>query len=85
MARSKQYAERVNILKKVRVGGVWKLSAVLERNGKIVRDHVLISGSDEHHPEGGYYLEWYQEGKRKRQAVRNFADVISRAAQVDRG
>jgi len=25
MARSKQYAERVNILKKVRVGGVWKL------------------------------------------------------------
>ena len=36
MARSKQYAERVNILKKVRVGGVWKLSAVLERNGKIV-------------------------------------------------
>ena len=60
MARSKQYAERVNILKKVRVGGVWKLSAILERNGKIVRDHVLISGDDEHHPEGGYYLEWYQ-------------------------
>jgi hypothetical protein len=30
MARSKQYAERVNILKKVRVGGVWKLSAVLQ-------------------------------------------------------
>ncbi|HEU0046622.1 MAG TPA: site-specific integrase, partial [Nitrososphaera sp.] len=79
MARSKQYAERVNILKKVRVGGVWKLSAVLERNGKIVRDHVLISGSEEHHPEGGYYLEWYQEGKRKRQAVRNFADVIEAA------
>ncbi len=79
MARSKQYAERVNILKKVRVGGVWKLSAVLEQNGKIVRDHVLISGSDEHHPEGGYYLEWYQDGKRKRQAVRNFTDVIEAA------
>ncbi len=41
MARSKQYAERVNILKKVRVGGAWKLTAVVERNGKIVRDHVL--------------------------------------------
>jgi len=79
MARSKQYAERVNILKKVRVGGVWKLSAVLERNGKIVRDHVLISGDDEHHPEGGYYLEWYQEGKRRRQAVRDFSEVVEAA------
>ena len=79
MARSKQYAERVNILKKVRVGGVWKLSAVLERNGKIVRDHVLISGDDEHHPEGGYYLEWYQEGKRRRQAVGDFSEVLEAA------
>src|SRR5579872_3939329 len=79
MARTKRYAERVNILKKVRVGGSWKLVSVLERNGKIVRDHVLISGNDEHHPEGGYYVEWYQEGKRKRQAVRNFADVIEAA------
>jgi hypothetical protein len=56
MARSKQYAQRVNILKKVRVGQAWKLAGVVERNGKIVRDHVLISGCDEHHPEGGYYL-----------------------------
>ena len=79
MARSKQYAERVNILKKVRVGGVWKLSAVLERNGKIVRDHVLISGDDEHHPEGGYYLEWYQEGKRRRQAIGDFSEVLEAA------
>ncbi|MFZ0311053.1 MAG: hypothetical protein WAL89_22970, partial [Candidatus Sulfotelmatobacter sp.] len=79
MARSKQYAERVNILKKVRVGGVWKLSAVLERNGKIVRDHVLISGDDEHHPEGGYYLEWYQEGKRRRQAVGDFSEILEAA------
>ena len=79
MARSKQYAERVNILKKVRVGGAWKLASVLERNGKIVRDHVLISGDDEHHPEGGYYLEWYQEGKRRRQAVGDFSEVLEAA------
>lgn len=46
MARTSRYAERVNILKKVRVGGPWKLASVLERNGKIVRDHVLISGHD---------------------------------------
>ena len=79
MARSKQYAQRVNILKKVRVGQACKLTSVVERNGKIVRDHVLISGCDEHHPEGGYYLEWYQNGKRKRQAVRDFADAIEAA------
>jgi len=76
MARTKGYAERVNVLKKVRVNGSWKLASVLERNGKIVRDHVLISGNDEYHPEGGYYLEWYQEGKRRRQAVGDFSEVV---------
>jgi integrase/recombinase XerD len=79
MARTKRYAERVNILKKVRVGGSWKLASVLERNGKIVRDHVLIAGLDEHHPEGGYYLEWYQEGRRRRQAVGAFSEVVEAA------
>jgi len=79
MARTKGYAERVNVLKKVRVNGSWKLASVLERNGKIVRDHVLISGNDEHHPEGGYYLEWYQEGKRRRKAVGDFSEVIEAA------
>src|SRR6516162_6766505 len=79
MARTKRYAERVNILKKVRVNGSWKLASVLERNGKIVRDHVLISGNDEHHPEGSYYLEWYQEGKRRRQTVGDFSEVVEAA------
>ena len=79
MARTKGYAERVNVLKKVRVNGSWKLASVLERNGKIIRDHVLISGNDEHHPEGGYYLEWYQEGKRRRKAVGDFSEVIEAA------
>jgi integrase/recombinase XerD len=79
MARTKRYAERVNILKKVRVGGSWRLASVLERSGKIVRDHVLISGNDEHHPEGGYYLEWYQGGKRRRQAVNDFSEVVEAA------
>jgi len=79
MARTKRYAERVNILKKVRVAGSWRLASVLERNGKIVRDHVLISGHDEHHPEGGYYVEWYQEGRRRRQAIADFSEVVEAA------
>jgi hypothetical protein len=65
MARSKQYAQRVNILKMVRVGQEWKLAFVVERNGKIVGDHVLISGRDEHHPEGGYVPGVVPERKTK--------------------
>ena len=79
MARTKRYAERVNIVKKIRVNGAWKLASVLERNGKIVRDHVLISGHDEHHPEGAYYLEWYQEGRRRRRAVGDLSEVVEAA------
>jgi hypothetical protein len=36
-------------------------------------------GGDEHHPEGAYYLEWYQDGKRRRQAVSDFAEVLEAA------
>jgi integrase len=79
MGRSKGYADRVNILKKVRVAQRWKLVPVIERNGKIVRDHVRIAGQDEHHPEGQYYLEWYQTGKRRRQAVGDFENVTPAA------
>ncbi len=79
MGKSRQYAERVNILKKIRVGQCWKLVPVIERNGKIVRDHVRIAGRDEHHPEGQYYVEWYQAGKRRRQAVGDFEHVAQAA------
>jgi integrase/recombinase XerD len=75
MGRTKRYADRVNVLKKVRIGNCWKLVPSVERNGKIVRDHAWVAGRDEHHAEGNYYLEWYQNGKRLRQAVGNFERV----------
>jgi integrase/recombinase XerD len=75
-----QYANRVKILKYVKVGNAWRFANVAERNGRIVRDHVLISGRDEHHPEGTYYLEWYEvNNRRRRQSVRNFAELIEQA------
>ena len=43
MAESKQYGERVNIVKNVRVEKVWRFAAVVEQHGKIIRDHVLIA------------------------------------------
>ena len=78
MARSKQYAERVNILKKVRVGGVWKLSAVLERNGKssattssfLAPMNTILKGGTTWSGTGG---------KAKAPSGPNFADVIEAA------
>lgn len=79
MGRTKQYADRVNVIKRVKVDGKWPFAPVVEKNGKIVRDHVWIAGRDEHHPEGRYYLEWYQDAKRRRQAVGGFDHAMEAA------
>ena len=55
MARARQYADRVNIIKMVKVNGKWPFARIVERKGRIVRDHVWVDGRDEHHPEGRYY------------------------------
>jgi hypothetical protein len=52
MARAKQYADRVNIIKMVKANGKWPFARIVERNGRIIRDHVWVDGRDEHHPEG---------------------------------
>jgi hypothetical protein len=52
MARAKLHAERVNIIKMVKVAGKWPFAPVVERNGRIIRDHVWVSGHEEHHPDG---------------------------------
>jgi integrase len=79
MARPKQYANRVNILKYVKTGDSWRFAPVVEIKGKVVRDHVSIAGQDEHHPEGTYYLEWREQGKRHRKAIADFASVTEAA------
>jgi integrase/recombinase XerD len=66
---------RVNILKKINVNGAWKLMpAVLESNGKL-KDKVRIGGNIETHPEGTYYLEWWEGPKRRREAIPDRARV----------
>ena len=79
MARNRQYATRVNILKLVKVKGKWPFAPVVERNGRLIRDHVWVAGQDEHHPEGRYYLEWYELGRRRRKAVESFDLVLPSA------
>ena len=79
MGRTRQYAGRVNVIKRIKIGDGWPFAAVVEKNGKLVRDHVWVGGKDEHHPEGRYYLEWYEGNRRRRQAVPDFAEVIEAA------
>ncbi|HEY6305606.1 MAG TPA: site-specific integrase [Candidatus Angelobacter sp.] len=81
--------KRVNILKKVKVNGIWKLCpAVMEPNGKL-KDRVKVNGHIEVHTEGVYYLEWRDQGQRVRESVRDRADVLRRARlkalQLDTG
>jgi integrase len=79
MARARTYADRVNVIKMIKIDGKWPFAPVVERNGKIVRDHVLVNGKDEHHPEGRYYLEWYEDGKKRRQPIERFEEAVPAA------
>jgi integrase/recombinase XerD len=79
MPRPRLYAGRVNVLKYVKVNDAWRFAPVVEKNGKIVRDQVKIAGKPEHHPEGKYFIEWYEDRKRHRQSVADFADVTDAA------
>lgn len=80
MSGKRGYGNRVNVLKYVKAGEKWRFASVVEKNGRLVRDHVLISGLDEHHPEGTYYIEWYEIGnRRRRKAVTDFARILEEA------
>jgi integrase/recombinase XerD len=68
-SRSPQYAKRVNLLKKIKVGDAWRFApAVPESNGKL-KDKVLVDGALEVHPEGSYFIEWRENGHRRRESV----------------
>jgi hypothetical protein len=78
------HSERVNILKYVKVAGKWRFAPVAKRaNGSIRWDHVLISGADEHHPEGKYYIEW-RDLDRERKSVGSVPSEVMSEAQRKR-
>ena len=53
-----------NLTKRVQTSkGPRYCSVVLSANGRIKPDMVQVNGREERHPEGAYYLSWY-EGKR---------------------
>lgn len=64
---------RVNILKQVKAGDRWRLVAIpKDRHGR--SDWKAL-------PEGRYFVEWYEGGKRKRQAA---GVTVSQAQEVAR-
>jgi integrase/recombinase XerD len=60
----------VNLTKRVRTaGGSRFCPVILSANGRVKPDWVLVDGREERHPEGRYYLDWYEGGKRIRRSV----------------
>jgi len=62
--------KRANLLKHVKGASGWRYYPVVWlRNGSVRPNHVLVNGTAEHHQEGFYSIEWYEHGRRRRQAV----------------
>lgn len=73
------YASRVNILKYVKIGNKWRFAPVQLVNNKLKFDWVLIDGQPERHTEGTYYIEWYEDGRRRRRSVKDSAELLEQA------
>jgi hypothetical protein len=57
-------APRVTLLKQIKSDDKWiPAAALFDSKGRVRRDHVRVAGRDEVHPEGSYFLEWWEEGK----------------------
>lgn len=70
---------KVNVLKKVKVDGQWKLCpVVVEPDGKL-KDRVRVNDRTEVHSEGVYYIEWREDNQRRRQSISNRNLVLEHA------
>jgi integrase/recombinase XerD len=70
----------VNLTKRVRIAGSPRYCPVVfSANGRMRPDYVVVGGEAEHHPEGCYYLDWYEGTRRRRLSVgREAADAYAR-------
>ena len=60
----------VNLTKRITTPDGLRFCAVVRSaNGRIKANAVLVEEREEHHPEGSYYIEWYDGGKRLRRSV----------------
>src|SRR5207245_10122634 len=70
----------VNLTKRVQTSkGLRYCPVVLAANGRVRADLVIVNGKEERHPEGAYYLEWWERSKRIRLSVgKDAADANAR-------
>jgi len=63
-------SKEVNLTKRVQtIKGMRYCPVVPSPNGRVKPDLVLVNGKQERHPEGAYYLEWRESGRRIRLSV----------------
>jgi integrase len=64
-----EYADRVNLIKKIKIGKEWRFAPVVpEANGRL-KDKVRVNGQVEVHIEGSYFIEWWVSGRRFRETT----------------
>jgi integrase/recombinase XerD len=70
----------VNLTKRVQTPLGWRYcTVVLSANGRVKPDLVIVTGKQETHKEGAYYLEWREGAKRVRLSVgKDPADASAR-------
>jgi integrase/recombinase XerD len=65
-----QVNKQVNLTKRVKTPqGLRFCPVVISANGRVKPDYVLVDDKEQRHPEGAYYLEWYEGSRRVRQSV----------------
>jgi integrase/recombinase XerD len=61
---------RVNLTKRITTPEGFRYApVVMSGNGRVKPGAVIVNGEEEKHPEGAYYIEWYEGTKRKRKSV----------------
>jgi integrase/recombinase XerD len=67
---SNTQGKEVNLTKRIQTSkGPRYCPVVLSPNGRVKPDLVIVNGQQERHPEGAYYLEWRESGRRVRLSV----------------
>lgn len=61
---------KVNLTKRIKTQDGMRYCPIVESgNGRVKPDYVAVDGRQERHTEGAYYLEWREDGKRRRLSV----------------
>jgi integrase len=76
-------APHVTLLKQVKVEGKWRHArALFDTKGRVRRDRVRVGGQEELHPEGSYFVEWWEQGKRRLEPVGADAQDAAEKARI---